>query len=127
MNIDAHFHCIPPEYLSCLRNSGRSLFRETLIENGAERRIQTAAGSFPVPDTFTHPDAVLRHMDSMKLDKAFLSVPPFLFGYERSVPEGILLSQTLNQWILNLSAQFPDRLLPMGNLPMQDTEAATPI
>ncbi|MFQ7749395.1 MAG: hypothetical protein ACLRJV_19815 [Eubacteriales bacterium] len=46
MNIDAHFHCIPPEYLSCLRNSGRSLFRETLIENGAERRIQTAAGSF---------------------------------------------------------------------------------
>lgn len=124
MNIDAHFHCIPPEYLSCLRNSGRSLFRETLIENGAERRIQTAAGSFPVPDTFTHPDAVLRHMDSMKLDKAFLSVPPFLFGYERSVPEGILLSQTLNQWILNLSAQFPDRLLPMGNLPMQDTEAA---
>ena len=93
MNIDAHFHCIPPEYLSCLRNSGRSLFRETLIENGAERRIQTAAGSFPVPDTFTHPDAVLRHMDSMKLDKAFLSVPPFLFGYERSMPEGILLSQ----------------------------------
>ena len=46
MNIDAHFHRILRVPILPGETADAPLFRETLIENGAERRIQTAAGSF---------------------------------------------------------------------------------
>jgi aminocarboxymuconate-semialdehyde decarboxylase len=129
-SIDVHFHVVPPEFYDAVR---RGLFRESVeIErrNGADRMVYHApAGVVLEPDNeidrrCSDARLMLQGLDRRGLDAAAIGPSPGQFYYWADPELAEQIARVMNDGIAALARAHPDRMFPMGSLPMQDGERA---
>jgi aminocarboxymuconate-semialdehyde decarboxylase len=62
----------------------------------------------------------IKDMDRMGVDIQVVSPAPFQYYYFAPAKMGAQLSRAVNEGIAKLVAQYPDRLIGMGTVPLQD-------
>lgn len=78
----------------------------------------------PVHDALWNVERRIAAMDTLGVDKQAISSTPLLFGYAASTERGVEWCELINSRILEYCSQAPDRLLPIAQVPLQDTAAA---
>jgi aminocarboxymuconate-semialdehyde decarboxylase len=78
----------------------------------------------PVRRTLWDPAARVAGLDRLGVDVQVLSSTPLMFGYGLEAERAADWCRMVNSRILAYSAYAPDRLAPLCQVPLQDTEAA---
>jgi aminocarboxymuconate-semialdehyde decarboxylase len=118
-----HFHVVPPDFAEGLR---RGAFREAVEVEDRDRLRYHAPPGVPVePDTSLDPALsddrlILDGLRERKLDAAALGPPPEMFFYWTPPEAGERIARAMNDAMAALARAYPDRLLALGTLPMQD-------
>ncbi len=120
MNIDVHQHIIPETYLQAVRSDPEAM---GAILEGERIRLKQG-GTFTPDEALTSLDRYIRQMDAARLDIGVLSVFPSLMGYAYPMEMGVRISSTINDGLAAIAAAYPSRVVPMGNVPLQDPKAA---
>jgi aminocarboxymuconate-semialdehyde decarboxylase len=125
-SIDVHFHVVPLEFYEAVR---RGAFRDSVeIErrSGVERMVYHAP-----PGVVLEPDneidrrcsdsrLMLEGLDRRGLDAAVIGPSPGQFYYWADAEVAEQIARVINDGIAALARAHPDRMFPMGSLPMQD-------
>jgi aminocarboxymuconate-semialdehyde decarboxylase len=129
-SIDVHFHVVPPEFYEAVR---RGAFRQSVeIERrgGAEHMVYHAPPGVvlePGNEIDTRCSDVrlmLEGLDRRGLDAAAIGPSPGQFYYWADPELAEQVARVINDGIAALARAHPDRMFPMGSLPMQDGERA---
>ncbi|MCX4878631.1 amidohydrolase family protein [Streptomyces sp. NBC_00847] len=78
----------------------------------------------PVTAALWDPAARVAEMDALDVDIQVVSSTPLMFGYDADVARAAAWCDYVNQQMLDYCAQAPNRLVPLCQVPLQDTEAA---
>ncbi len=121
--IDVHSHVVPQELLDALtRDPGR--YKMRYVAQGHRHLAREGGEKLPVFDEFYDAAAKVAGMDRKGLDVAMLSPAPMVYFYWLDADTGLAASRIINDGIARMAAAFPERLMGMGNLPMQHPDAA---
>ena len=122
--IDVHAHCIPADFRTWLEERGADVgvgLQDTTRGRGAIFGDRETAG---MPDTATPLDRRLSEMDRMGIDIQVLAGWIDLTGYELEGAKAITYCQAHNDFLAADADTNRDRFLPIGNVPLQDPQAA---
>jgi aminocarboxymuconate-semialdehyde decarboxylase len=117
--IDLHCHLIPePElslpYLPMTFGTGDE--REQVYYHGA--------GVGPIRTLLTDANEAVREMDRVGLAQRAMSIAPLSYRYDLPAAEGLRWHAGLNDALAAACGEHPDRLVPIGIVPLQDAEVA---
>lgn len=125
MTYDIHAHCIPSSFRSWLETSGPALGAEFLdTDKGALVRFNGRFTTGPLRGFLGDTEARLAAMDRMGIDVQVIAGWVELTGYDLEASSGLTLSQAQNDSLAEEAAKHPDRLLALGNIPLQDPTTA---
>lgn len=65
----------------------------------------------------------LKDMNKMGIDKQVLSCVPIMFSYDAPVEEAKEIVAFINDFLSNSVLQYPEKIMALGTLPMQDIES----
>jgi aminocarboxymuconate-semialdehyde decarboxylase len=120
--IDVHSHVIPTEMLQALeRDPERYQMR---IDAAGKKLVRPDGSALPLFAEFSDPAAKVEGMDRKGLDMSVISPAPFVLFYWLKTDIALEASRIINDGIAKMAARFPERLMGMGTLPMQDPDAA---
>ncbi len=122
--IDVHSHVVPKEMLDALTAQPGRFGMRYIDEAGHRRVAKDGGGGQPVFDEFFDAAAKVRGMDRKGLDVSMISPAPIVYFYWLDADAGLEAARIVNDGIANMAAQFPDRLMGLGTLPMQNPDAA---
>lgn len=123
MNIDMHFHTIPPFFIEELRSDNR--WHMKIIDGPDGHHVmQIGRLSFPVaPDNYDVA-AILETMDRMRIDVAAISPSPVLFQNHHE-PDALNEFYTrVNDHMISLASSHPDRFKPLGLVCLKSPDQA---
>lgn len=120
MIIDTHAHFFPPPVLEFYRTKGGNRVEVTTDERGTmavhfDGKVFHPALPRPIYD----PEAHIEGMDAVGVDIHALSVPPPMV-YWAEPAQGLELCQIANDALSELARAFPDRILPVASVPLQE-------
>lgn len=121
--IDVHSHVVPRELLDALTRDPER-YQMRYVSEGQRHLAREGGEKQPVFDEFYDPAAKVAGMDRKGLDISMLSPAPIVYFYWLNADLGLEASRIINDGIARMAAAYPDRLLGMGNLPMQHPDAA---
>lgn len=126
--IDIHCHYAPPDFPSLAAARLGSEFAIEASSNGSPdclvrygRRIEFLPGEL---SRMVGLDERIVHMDAVGTAVQVISPPTFFAFYEQPPEVAAYLVSALNDAILDAVARFPDRLLALVTVPLQDPELA---
>ncbi len=128
--VDIHSHFIPEEWLNLLRKeeaiegvllSRSSDGKESILVKRQIKGPKTEQRIPIVPKQYDA-DEILKDMDEKGIDIRVLSPMQFLFYYWTNPPRGEELARMVNNAVHHLVKKNPQRLIPIGILPMQDVD-----
>ena len=128
--IDVHFHVVPSEFYDEVRRGAFRRWVEMERRGGAEHMVyHPPAGVVLEPGgaieaECTDPRLMLRGLDRRGLDAAAVGPSPGQFYYWADAETAERIAQVISDGIAALARAHPDRMIPMGSLPMQDGERA---
>lgn len=117
--IDIHAHVLPSDCLIIPTADGDLVLREV---NG-ELHLGNLSLSIRT-DTMHKLDLILEDMDRHDLAVRAMSPPPFSFALDASGDRAATYIASVNDGLLRLCKQAPDRLRGLGSLPLADLNAA---
>ena len=117
--IDIHAHVLPGDCLIIPTADGELVLREV---NG-ELHLGNLSLSIRT-DTMHKIDLILGDMDRHNLAVRAMSPPPFSFALDASGERAAAYIASVNDGLLRLCEQAPDRLRGLGSLPLADLDAA---
>jgi aminocarboxymuconate-semialdehyde decarboxylase len=117
--IDLHCHLLPrPElslpYLPVTFGAG----------DDAEQVYYHGASVGPIRSLLTDAQAAVREMDRIGLARRAMSIAPLSYRYDLPAAEGLRWHAALNDALVAACAEHPERLVPIGIVPLQDAAAA---
>ena len=122
--IDMHAHVVPRRAVDL--KDGRE-WHGFAVERGDTGRTALARGSeryWLHPKFLLTPEQRLGEMDSLGVDVHVLSTWTQLYNYDLPAEVCVATSKDCNDYVAELSRQWPDRFAGLATLPMQDLEAA---
>lgn len=121
--IDVHAHAIPKESLERMRRDFPD-WGPTFSERGGQGYIDYPDGRRDAAAPPGAYDAAVRvaEMDAQRVDLQVMSVPPYMFNYEKPTEVATGFAAVLNDGMMEMAASFPDRLHMLATLPLQDAE-----
>ena len=78
----------------------------------------------PIRTLLTSAAAAVEAMDRIGLERRAMSVPPLSYRYDLPGDEALAWQRDVNDALVSACGTFPDRLAPVGIVPLQDPEAA---
>ena len=128
MIIDVHTHIVPEQFPPVgSRPAGDHWPRMDHVEPG-EANVMIAGRNFrTVLDRCWHVPRRLREIaePSYAVDRQVLSPMPELLAYGMEPQDGLDLARYLNEVLMRMVEQAPDRFYALGSVPLQDVELAT--
>jgi aminocarboxymuconate-semialdehyde decarboxylase len=125
VHIDIHNHTIPRAYVEAARRDSARL--GTRVEDAEAGSVWVAQDNGRrIRATPSHMDQPvrLREMDAADIDVTVESLLPPLLPYWAPTDVGLAICRTINDAIAADVAQYPDRIVGMGLVPLQDVSAA---
>ncbi|WP_433324059.1 amidohydrolase family protein [Spirillospora sp. CA-294931] len=123
--IDVHAHVFPRISRAesrILAGAGEPWLRENGDGTGA--MMAGDAEYRPVRAELWDAEARVAAMDRSSVDVQVVSSTPLMFGYDAEPARAAEWCELVNQRILEYCAQAPDRLVPLCQVPLQDTALA---
>ncbi len=120
MNTDAHAHIIPAELM-------KSEFLSPEVEQigpGVYSYVIWGSRIRPAYAALNDERIHLSYMEEQNIQKEYLSVPPYLFGYDKDSGFGREWSRAYNESLAALCRRHPARFGGLGTVPMQDVPSA---
>lgn len=117
--IDLHGHLLP--------EPGASLAHLPVELGSTADEDEVVYGGFsvgPIRRQLTDPAAAVEAMDRIGLERRAMSVAPLSYRYDLPPDVAIAWHRELNDAMVAACAAHPDRLLPIGIVPLQDPVAA---
>ncbi len=126
MLIDMHAHVIPDEFPPAgNRQSADRWPRWEPAESPNTRSLVMGQGrGFPASEFYYSVEARLRAMEANRVDAEVVSPMPTLLNYTYPIEDAIDLCRHTNEYIVRLCETDRRRFFGVGNLPMQDPDAA---
>jgi aminocarboxymuconate-semialdehyde decarboxylase len=122
---DVHAHCIPKGLLEYLREEGTGLGIELADDGKGEYAvISDRVHLSPFNPALSDLEARLRAMDASGVDVQLISGWIDLTAYALSPAAGAEYSRRFNEIMTAEAGGHPDRLLPLGTVPLQDPARA---
>lgn len=123
--IDVHAHAIPQQFRSWLDERGAAL-GATPVARGEATAVDFLGQrvTAPMPGIATGLDRRLAEMDRTGVDVQVLAGWIDLTGYELDAPDAVVYSEAHNDCLAEEAAAAPERLRPIGTVPLQAPEAA---
>lgn len=122
--VDVHAHVIPPVLVDAMR-SGGAPDGIRLDAAGSTPWVEHRQGyRYPLLPAFHDVAARLGVMDATGVDHALLSVAPPLFLYWIDAAEGVDAARLVNDAVLDMARQAPERFSAVATLPLQDPGAS---
>jgi len=122
---DVHAHCIPTALLATLRSEGPRLGIELRDDGGGEYAvIADRVRLSPFNPALSDLDARIAAMDATGVDVQLLSGWIDLTAYALDAEDGAEYSRRFNEIISAEAGRHPDRLTPLGTIPLQDPQRA---
>jgi aminocarboxymuconate-semialdehyde decarboxylase len=118
--IDVHTHLMPPQFIADPRFG---------IEVSEEKQGSYAVKVWGLKlgdqmKSLFDPETQLAEMDARQITRKVISLPPFLFAYEKDAGFAREWSRACNEALSALCRRHPDRFWGLGNAPLQDPRAA---
>lgn len=122
---DIHAHCIPGALFELLRNDGPRLGIELRNDGKGEYAvIRDRVRLQPFNPVLSDLDARIQAMDATGVDVQLLSGWIDLTAYALDADAGAEYSRRFNEIITAEAGRSPDRLIPLGTIPLQDPRRA---
>ena len=116
---DVHAHLVPRNVVEAAE-AGRFGMR---IEG---ERLVAPGGALPLT-RLTDLDALLRWMDERSISGTVISVPPLLYRYDLEGREAAAWTELINDGLLAVAREAPNRLRTLAHLPLQAPELAAEV
>lgn len=124
MKIDVHWHHVPRPFVDAVAK-GTCPITGRLEGEGEDAEIVLDSGfRQELPAELVEVDAAIEHMDAVGLDVVAPSIAPPLMHYNADVEVATRVAQVVNDGLAEAAAAYPDRLRPLGTVPLQDASAA---
>jgi len=124
-NIDIHNHVTPAAYIQAVREApghmGGHIERD---ERGREWLIMDTGRRTEVRQLFINTELRLHAMAEAQIDVMVESILPLLFHYWADIDKAIRVCCTVNDAIAEDVARYPNRIVGMGTVPLQDVAEA---
>lgn len=126
LKIDVHTHILPRDIPKWKEKFGYGGFIELDHHKPCCARMLKDDGRFfrEIEDNCWSPARRVEEMDAHGVDVQVLSTVPVMFSYWTKPDDGADIAKYLNDDIAESAAQFPERFVALGTLPMQDTALA---
>ena len=123
--VDVHWHHIPKAFADAVVSgrvpvAGRVVTSEdglstVLLDNGFKQTL---------PASLTDPATILADMDAAGTDVVAASIAPPMSHYDVDPELGLAVSRAINDSFAELADDYDGRVLPLGNVPLQDVKSA---
>ncbi len=124
MNVDIHSHVIPMAFVDAVRAAPVEYATRIEMRGGREHVVHDQGYVYPLFPEFCDPKAKLASMDRRGIDVSIVSPAPPTFFYWAPGALGLKVARMVNDGIAAFVAQAPQRLRPMGTLPLGDPALA---
>jgi aminocarboxymuconate-semialdehyde decarboxylase len=123
--IDVHWHHVPKAFADAVV-SGRVPVAGRVVTNDAGTAVVKLDNGFtqPLPDWLTDPETIVADLDAAGVDIAAASIAPPLSHLDADPEIALGASRVINDSFAELANQFNGRVLPLGNVPLQDVDLA---
>jgi aminocarboxymuconate-semialdehyde decarboxylase len=123
--IDIHHHYFPPELIDEIKQHGKSLGIEYLPSKGATISLGFGKGNRTgVDPAIMDVDKRLEVMRDGRVITATVEAQPSAQGYRLDGKQGEAWSRLYNEGIRNLAKRYPQRVVGMATVPLQDPARA---
>lgn len=127
MKIDVHAHILP-QFMPNLKTRygyGDEFIYLDHFEEG-KAHMMKADGTFfrTIDELCWNPEKIIEHMDQHGVQIMALSPIPVLFYYWAEPKHTLEWAQYYNNYLAEIQHKYPDRLLGLATLPMQDIDLA---
>jgi aminocarboxymuconate-semialdehyde decarboxylase len=113
-SIDIHAHITPEGYIRAAEK-GEDWYGIPATNGGMSNNN---------PRTTWTPEQRIADMDSLSVDVQVLSTTAYLYNYDRPAADIAKMSIEANDYVSQLTKDFPTRFAGLANLPMQDVGAS---
>ena len=125
MPIDIHNHTTPAAYLEAVkRDPQRMGSRIETDSQGRQWLVQGNGKRTYVPPNAVDPELRLREMADAGIDVIVESIRPTQLHYWAEAATAVRVCRTVNDAIAEDAARYPDRIVGMAMLPLQDVQEA---
>jgi aminocarboxymuconate-semialdehyde decarboxylase len=118
--VDIHQHFVPDAFFDAVR-SDADAYGATL--DGDYFRLRSGL-KFKWSPRQRDPRLRIRDMDESRVDVAALSLLPPFFSYAEAPEVGRRISSLVNDALIQIVRDSPDRFVAMGHVPLQDVDAS---
>ncbi len=126
LKIDVHTHILPRDIPKWKEKFGYGGFIELDHHKPCCARMLKDDGRFfrEIEDNCWSPSRRVEEMDAHGVDIQVLSTVPVMFSYWTKPDDGAEIAKYLNDDIAESAAEFPERFVALGTLPMQEPRLA---
>jgi aminocarboxymuconate-semialdehyde decarboxylase len=118
---DTHAHLLPRDYPP---GAPACFPRMEPVDGSTARTLVFGSMRFHARDVFFEAERRVEAMDAAGVDVEVLSPMPPLLRYDLPVADGLALARHVNEFTAGLCSVDPARLIGLGMVPMQDSDAA---
>jgi len=122
--IDLHNHMVPPDVVSFLEREGERYGTRIAEREGRRVVVIEDSATRPLNEPMTDAEARLRDMDALHVDVQAVSCVPFVMYPNVDPALGLAVAQVNNDALAEVCRKHPERLVPVGSVPLQDPTAA---
>ena len=125
--IDSHAHIMPENWPRLAEKYGYNgfIYLEDEPQSDTKKMMRDDGVFFRrVSRNCWDPKAIIADMDKHQVDMMVLCTIPVLFNYWAKPGDTLDWSMFLNNHLLQVQNQYPDRFIGLGTIPMQDTGLA---
>jgi aminocarboxymuconate-semialdehyde decarboxylase len=123
--IDVHWHHVPQTFADLVISGKVPVAGKVVTKADGSAVIHFDNGFHqPLPSFLTDPATILADMDAAGVDVVAASIPPPMSHLDVDPHLGLTVSRAINDAFADLAAGFGGRVLPLGNVPLQDVDLA---
>src|ERR1044072_70112 len=123
--IDVHWHHVPKAFADAV-TSGKVPVAGKVVTNDEGKVIVKLDNGFkqPLPGFLTDPATILADMDAAGVEVVAASIAPPLSHLDSVPALGLAVTRAVNASFAELADDYSGRVLPLGNVPLQDVDLA---
>ena len=123
--IDVHWHHVPQAVADAIVSGDVPIAGQVVTKDDGTPLLKLDNGfKQPLPPFLTDPATIIADLDAAGVDVACASIAPPLSHLDCDPEIGLGVSRAINDAYAELADGYDGRILPLGNVPLQDVDLA---